>query len=77
MYQKTLIYDIYPILMTKVNVSATVGMSATVDAMSATVDAMSAIVGNVRNSGGNVRNSGEIEYAVRHSRLENVIHNFA
>ena len=47
-YQKTLIYDIYPILMTK-----------------------------VRDSGGNVRNSGEIEYAVKNSRLENVIHNFA
>ena len=29
-YQKTLINDIYPSLMTKVNVSATVGMSATV-----------------------------------------------
>ena len=40
--------------------------------------------GNVRNSGGNVRdcgrnvcNSGEIEYAVRNSKLEKVIHNFA
>ena len=33
--------------------------------------------GNVRNSGENVRNSGEIEYAVKDSRLENVIHNFA
>ena len=70
MYQKTLIYDIYPRLMTKVNVSATVGMSVT--------------VGKVRNSGGNVRdsgrnvcNSGEIEYAVRNSKLEKVIHNFA
>ena len=36
-YQNTLINDIYPRLMTKVNVSATVGMSATVDEMSATV----------------------------------------
>ena len=34
----TLIYDIYPRIMTKVNVSATVGMSVTVG-------------GNVRNSG--------------------------
>ena len=30
-------YDIYPRLMTKVNVSATVGMSATVEEMSTTV----------------------------------------
>ena len=36
-YQKTLIYDIYPRLMIKVNVSATVGISATVDKMSAAV----------------------------------------
>ena len=36
-YQKTLIYNIYPRIMTKVNVSATVGMSATVWEMSATV----------------------------------------
>ena len=36
-YQKTLINDIYPRLMTEVNVSATVGMSATVDEMSVTV----------------------------------------
>ena len=36
-YQKTLIYNIYPRIMTKVNVSATVGMSATVEEMSATV----------------------------------------
>ena len=35
--KKKKIYDIYPRLMTKVNVSATVGMSATVDEMSATV----------------------------------------
>ena len=32
-----MIYDIYPRLMTKVNVSPTVGMSATVEEMSATV----------------------------------------
>ena len=36
--QKTLICNIYPTIMTKMNVSATVGeMSATVDEMSATV----------------------------------------
>ena len=33
--------------------------------------------GNVRDSGRNVCNSGEIEYAVRNSKLEKVIHNFA
>ena len=69
-YQKTLIYDIYPRLMTKVNVSATVRMSATVGECPQQW-------GNVRNSGGNVRNSGEIQYAVRNSRLEKVINNFA
>ena len=43
--QKTLICNIYPTIMTKVNVSATVGeMSATVGEMSATVDEMSATV---------------------------------
>ena len=36
-YQKTLIYNIYPRIMIKVNVSATVGMFATVEEMSATV----------------------------------------
>ena len=36
-YQKALIYNIYPRIKTKVNVSATVGMSATVGEMSATV----------------------------------------
>ena len=53
-YQKTLIYDIYPRLMTKVNVSATVGnvcdsggMSATVGEMSTTVEEMSATVGKL------------------------------
>ena len=30
-YQKTLMYNIYPRIMTKVNVSPTVGMSATVE----------------------------------------------
>ena len=42
---KQLIYNIYPRIMTKVNVSATVGMSATVGEMSATVGEMSATVG--------------------------------
>ena len=41
----TWIYDIYPQTMTEVNVSATVGMSATVGEMSATVGEMSATVG--------------------------------
>ena len=51
-YQKTLIYNIYPRIMTKVNVSATVGeMSATVGEMSATVGEMSATVGKCPNSG--------------------------
>ena len=63
--------------MTKVNVSATVGMSATVDEMSATVGECPQQWGNVRDSGRNVCNSGEIEYAVRNSKLEKVIHNFA
>ena len=42
--QKTLICNIYPTIMTKVNVSATVGMAATVGEMSATVEEMSATV---------------------------------
>ena len=57
--------------MTKVNVSTTVGMSATVGEMSATVG------GNVCDSGGNVRDSGEIEHALRNVRLEIVIHTSA
>ena len=36
-YQKTLIYNIYPRIMTKVNVSTTVGMAATVGKMSGAV----------------------------------------
>ena len=68
--------------MTKVNVSATVGMSATVGKMSATVEKMSATLGgnvcnrgeNVCNRGGNVCNSGEIEYCLGNLRME--IHNF-
>ena len=64
-YQKTLICNIYPTIMTKVNVSATVGMSATVGEMSATVGKCCNSGGNVRDSGGNVCNSGEIEYALK------------
>ena len=45
--QKTLICNIYPTIMTKVNVSAILGMSATVGEMSATVDEMSATVGEM------------------------------
>ena len=56
--------------MTKVNVSATVGMSTTVGEMSATV-------GECPRPWGNVRNSGEIEYALRNVRLEIVIHKSA
>ena len=43
-YEMNLIYYMYPRIMTEVNVSATVGMSATVG-------------GNVRNSRGNVRDN--------------------
>ena len=57
--------------------SATVGMSATVDEMSATVGEMSATVGNVRNGGGNVCNSGEIEYGLGNLRVQIVIQNSA
>ena len=42
--QKTLIGNTYPTIMTKVNVSAIVGMSATVGEISATVGEMSATV---------------------------------
>ena len=45
--QKPLICNIYPTIMTKVNVSAILGMSATVGEMSATVDEMSATVGEM------------------------------
>ena len=50
--------------MTEVNVSATVGMSATVG-------------GNVCNSGGNVRNSGGIESDLGNLLVEIVNHNCA
>ena len=43
-YQKTLTCNIYPTIMMKVNVSATVGMSATEGEMSATVGELSATV---------------------------------
>ena len=45
MYQNTLIHNIYPRIMTKVIVSATVGMSARVEEMSAAVAKMSVTVG--------------------------------
>ena len=44
LYRK-LVYYIYPRTMTEMNVSTTVGMSATVGGMSATVGEMSATVG--------------------------------
>ena len=70
--------------MTEMNVSATVGMSATVGEMSATVGGnvcnsggnVCNSGGNVCESGGNVCNSGEIEYGLRNLRVEIVIHNF-
>ena len=64
--------------MTEVNVSATVGMSATVGEMYVTVR------GNVHDSGGmsatvggNVHNSGEIEYGLGNLRAQIVIYNSA
>ena len=45
LYIKRLIHIIYTRIMTKVNVSATAGMSVTVGEMSATVGEMSATVG--------------------------------
>ena len=39
-----MIYDIYPRLMTKVNVSPTMGMSATVEEMSATVGKLNMLI---------------------------------
>ena len=72
--------------MTEVNVSTTVGMSATVGGnvrnsggecpqqwgeMSATVG------GDVRDSGGNVCNSGQIKHDLANSRGDIVIHNSA
>ena len=70
-YQKTLIYNIYPRIMTKVNVSSTVVMSATVG-------------GNVCDSRGKCPQQWgmsttveEIEYALRNVRLEIAIHKSA
>ena len=64
-------YYIYLRVMTEVNVSATVEMSATVGymsatvgEMSATVGEMSAIVGECPQQWGNVRDSGEIEHGL-------------
>ena len=63
--------------MTKVNVSAKVGMSATVGECPQQWGNVRNSGGNVCDSGRNVCNSGDIEYAVRNSRLEKVVHNFA
>ena len=63
--------------MTKVNESATVGMSTTVGECLQQWGNVCNSGGNERDSGRNVCNSGKIEYVVRNSRLENVIHNFA
>ena len=64
--------------MTKVNVSATVGMSATVGEMSKTVGECPQQWGEMSATvGGNVRNSGEIEYALGHLGLEIDINNSA
>ena len=46
-YEITIIYYIYPRTMTEMNVSATVGMSATGGKMSATVGEMSVTVGEM------------------------------
>ena len=70
--------------MTEMNVSTTMGMSATVGEMSATVGGnvcnsrgnVCDSGGNVCDSGGNVCNSGEIEYGLGNLRVEIVIHNF-
>ena len=62
--------------MTEINVSTTMGMSATVGEMSATVGDVCNSGGNVCDSGGNVCDSGEIEYGLRNLRVEIVIHNF-
>ena len=58
------------------NVSATVGMSATVGEMSATVGEMSATVGMSVTVGEMSATVGEIEYGLGNLRVEIVIHNF-
>ena len=63
LYMKLLISYIYPRTMTEMNVSTTMGMSATVEEMSATVGEMSATV-------------EEIEYGLGNLRVEIDIHNF-
>ena len=65
----TLIYNIYPSVITKVNVSATVGMSATVGEISATVGEFPQQWGKCLHQGG--------KCALRHLRLEIIIHNSA
>ena len=62
--------------MTEVNVSATVGISATVGEMSAAVGKCPSQWGNVHDrQWGNVHNSGEIEYDLKSLTVEMVIHN--
>ena len=56
--------------MTEMNVSTTMGMSATVGEMSATVGEMSATVEEMSAT------VGEIEYGLGNLRVEIVIHNF-
>ena len=65
----TLIYYIYPRITTKVNVSATVGMSATVGEMSATVGEMFVTVGDCPQQWGNIGNRGKIEYGLGNLRV--------
>ena len=77
LYQKTLTYNIYPRIMTKVNVSASVGMSRQWGKCLQQWRNVRDSGGNVCDSGGTVRNSGEIEYALTNLRLEIVIENFA
>ena len=69
-YQKTVIDYINPSIMTEVNVSVTVGLSATVGECLQQW-------GNVCDSWGNVCNSGEIEYDLGNLTVEMAIHNCA
>ena len=81
MYQKTLIHIIYISIMTKVNVSATVEMSATVGECLQQWGKCPRQCGEMSPTvGGNVCNSGEIEYDLRNLRREiqhAAIHTFA
>ena len=67
-YQKAFYYNIYPRILTKVNVSALVGMSP------CTTVGRCNSGGNVDDSGGNICNSGEIEFALRNLRLDPVFY---